>query len=86
MSLMSTREKVFDYIKERKRVTVGELVDSFNISRWAIYKHLNTLIKEDKITKTGKPPRVFYLVKKSEKKEDFVITGSFKGFDVISEV
>ncbi len=70
---MSTRKKVFDYIKERQRVTVGELVDNFNISRWAIYKHLNSLTKEDKITKTGKPPRVFYLVKKDEKERDFTI-------------
>ncbi len=73
MSLMSTKKKVFDYIKKRQRVTVGELVDNFNISRWAIYKHLNSLMKEGKITKTGKPPRVFYLVKKDEKERDFLI-------------
>jgi pyrimidine operon attenuation protein/uracil phosphoribosyltransferase len=71
---MKTRDKIFNYIKERQRITVSELVDHFDISRWAIYKHLNNLIKENKITKTGRPPRVFYLVKKSEEKEQFLIS------------
>ncbi len=52
---------------------MSELVDNFNISRWAIYKHLNNLTKDSKITKIGKPPKVFYLVKKSEEKDDFTI-------------
>ncbi len=70
---MNTKEKIFNYIKEKKRVAVSELGSSFNISRWAIYKHLNNLIKEDKITKIGRPPRVFYLVKKDEKRKEFMI-------------
>jgi hypoxanthine-guanine phosphoribosyltransferase len=75
---MKTRDKIFNYIKERQRVTVGELVDYFNISRWAVYKHLNNLTKENKITKTGRPPRVFYLIKKSEEKEQFLISEESK--------
>ncbi len=70
---MSTRKKIFDYIKKRQQVTVGELVDEFGMSRWGVYKHINKLLEENKVTKIGKPPKVFYLIKE-EKTSDLADT------------
>ncbi len=70
---MNTKEKIFSYIKKEQRVTANKIVDQFALSRWAIYKHLNNLLKDDKITKVGKPPKVFYLIKGIKKDRDFTI-------------
>jgi hypoxanthine-guanine phosphoribosyltransferase len=75
---MNTKEKIFNYIKKRQHVTIGELVDEFDMSRWGIYKNLNNLTKDNKITKIGRPPRVFYSLKKGEKEEGLVIGGKNK--------
>lgn len=70
---MNTRDKIFNYISKEKQVTVNKIVEEFGFSRQAIYRHLNVLLREDKITKIGKPPKVFYLIKKQEPRKYFQI-------------
>ncbi|MBM3257839.1 MAG: hypothetical protein FJZ05_01290 [Candidatus Nealsonbacteria bacterium] len=78
---MNTREKIYNYILKKKQVTANKIVDNFGLSRWAIYKHLNKLLKENRISKTGKPPKVFYLItKKERKKDDYSIRKEIKDF------
>ena len=70
---MKTREKIFKYILEKKKVAPREIVKHFGLSRQAIYNHFHVLLREDRIFKIGKKPDVFYLVKNPEKQEDFKI-------------
>ena len=45
------------------------------------------MIKDDVIDKIGKSPYIFYVLKSARKNIfGFALTGSIKGFDVISEV
>ncbi|MFH0923984.1 MAG: hypothetical protein V1825_04605 [Candidatus Falkowbacteria bacterium] len=63
-----TADKIIEYIKNKKQVAAGELVDYLGISRQALFKHhLSKLLQNGVLVKTGKPPKVFYLLK--EKKE-----------------
>ena len=63
-----TADKIIEYIKNKKQVAAGELVDYLGISRQALFKHhLSKLLKNGVLVKIGKPPKVFYLLK--EKKE-----------------
>ena len=76
----NTSEKIIKYIKEKKQATGKELADYFEISRQALFKHLNKLLENNQITKIGKPPKVFYLIKEpmSETQEDFNIPEKLK--------
>lgn len=78
---MSTKEKIFNYIKKRQQVTVGELVDEFDMSRWGVYKHINKLLEESKITKIGRAPKVFYLIKE----ESIKVTDDIFSFNKIEK-
>jgi len=68
----TTDSKILDYIKKNKQATTTELVDFLNISRQAVFKQLKKLIKKGELTKIGRPPTVFYLIKKDEPKSDIV--------------
>lgn len=62
-----TNKKIIDYLAKNNQATAKELVDYLGISKQALFKsHLPKLIKEEKIAKIGKPPKVFYLIKKKE--------------------
>lgn len=62
-------EKIIEYIRKNKQATGQELADFFDVTSRAIRKHLLKLINEEKVYKVGKPPKVFYLIKKEEKEE-----------------
>ncbi len=69
--ITDTSNKIIKYIKKNGQVTARELVDFLGISRQALFKQLAKLLKKDQIYKIGKPPKVFYLIKKSpDKKTD----------------
>jgi len=57
---MKTVEKIVKYIKQKRQVTVNEMVDYLGINRSAVYKHINKMLRQDVITKVGRPPKVFY--------------------------
>ena len=76
---MSTKEKIYNYILKERQVTANKIVDNFGLSRWAIYKHLNKLLEESRISKIGAPPKVFYIVlEKESKKDDYFIKNEVK--------
>ncbi len=69
---MPTSKKLLAYLERQKQATGHELAEYLGISRQGLFKHLNRLIGEDKITKIGKPPKVFYLIKEEASKDKMV--------------
>ena len=63
-----TSEKIVDYIEEKGRSSASELADFLMISPRAVFRQLANLVSEEKITKIGKPPKVFYSIIKKEKR------------------
>ena len=59
---MSTSDKIIDYIKSHGQVTGAELVDYLDITDRAVRKQLKNLLDDDKVTKAGKPPKVYYSI------------------------
>lgn len=57
-----TSEKIVKYIKSEGQVTAKDLVDYLGISRQALFKHIPKLLKNNSISKKGKPPKVFYFI------------------------
>jgi hypoxanthine-guanine phosphoribosyltransferase len=76
----NTSERIIEYINLKKRVTAKELVDYFEISRQAIFKHhLSKLLKSGVVSKIGKPPKVFYsLIKKTADKKEYLISSTIR--------
>jgi len=70
---MKTSAKILRYIQNKKRVSTHELVDLLSLSRMAVSKQLANLVAEGKLTKIGRPPKVFYqITEQKEKDDDFV--------------
>ncbi len=59
-----TRQKIINYLKKNKQASGVELADFLNISDRAVRKQLKNLLDKGIIYKIGKPPKVFYLIKK----------------------
>lgn len=57
-----TKKRIVDYIEQRGQVTVKEMEDFFGISRQGLFKHLPGLLAGGEIVKTGRPPKVFYML------------------------
>lgn len=64
--VQKTSEKIISYIKEKQQVTANELVDFLGLSQRAVFKQLANLIAEEKLSKIGKSPKVFYFIKEIE--------------------
>lgn len=62
---IKTSQKIIDYIKKNGQATGNELADFLNISDRAVRKQLNNLLEKDSLYKNGKPPKVFYFIKKT---------------------
>ncbi len=77
---MKTSQKIIDYIKTKNQATGSELSDYLGITDRAVRKQLNTLLKKGILKKVGKPPKVFYLLKKQEYKEAVKIDKKTKNF------
>ena len=58
-----TKRQIIEYITLHKQVRVPDLVDYLNITPRAIFKQLQHLLAEEQISKTGKPPKVFFSIK-----------------------
>lgn len=65
---MKTSEKIIEYIKKNGRATGSELADYLDLSDRAVRKQLSSMFEKDILDKIGKPPKVFYLIKKKEEK------------------
>ncbi len=65
-----TSEKILDIISKKGRISANELSEILEISPRAIFKQLARLILDNKIDKIGRPPKVFYFIKKEKIAED----------------
>ncbi|OGF28118.1 hypothetical protein A2303_00125 [Candidatus Falkowbacteria bacterium RIFOXYB2_FULL_47_14] len=63
---MKTSQKITEFIQKNKQASGNELADYLGISDRAVRKQLSSLLKSGTLTKIGKPPKVFYLLKKDE--------------------
>ncbi len=63
---MKTSEKIIAYIKEHDQASGKELADFLDITDRAVRKHLKVLLDNEVLTKVGKPPQVFYLIKQKK--------------------
>lgn len=64
--MTDTRNKIIKYISQKKQVRVIDLVRYFGFSAVAIHKQLRGLAKDGVVDKTGKPPKVFYVLAASK--------------------
>ncbi len=60
---MTTSQKIIEYIEEHGQVTGAELADYLDITDRAVRKQLKTLLDNNKVAKTGKPPKVYYSIR-----------------------
>jgi len=84
MKKIKTSQKIISYIKKKGQASGHELSDYLNISSRAVRKQLNNLLKDNKIYKIGKPPKVFYLLVTSSEKQEIVIKNK-KNRDYINQ-
>lgn len=61
-----TKKSILGYIQINKQARVYDLVRVFHLSRAAIHRQLNRLIKEGEVIRVGKPPLVFYVLNESK--------------------
>ena len=61
---MKTSEKIIQYIKNNGHASGRELADYLELSDRAVRKQLSAFLEKDILSKVGKPPKVFYLLKK----------------------
>ncbi len=73
---MNNQEKIIKYLT-RNQASVNNIAEYLGISRQAVHRTLNKLVADEKIKKSGQPPKVFYSVPRMEaKKKTVQATGS----------
>lgn len=55
-----TRERILNFIKDRNRVSAHEIISYFHLNASGVFRHLNKLLRDGKIIKNGKTPKVVY--------------------------
>lgn len=72
-----TRQRILNYIKERRRVTPREVITHFNLNASGVFRHLEKLLQNNQIIKEGKPPKVLYSPKilKQKTHSDIIQSG-----------
>ncbi len=61
-----TSNQILSYLKKHQQATAHDLFQYLGISRQALFKQLKKLQTQQKITKTGTPPKVFYALLSTE--------------------
>lgn len=61
-----TANRIFGYISTNKQAKAVDLVRNIGITNAAVHRQLNKLMTKGVITKVGKPPTVFYILKPQE--------------------
>lgn len=69
----TTAERIIEYIGEKKQASANELVDFLEISERAVFKQLANLLFENKLSRIGRPPVVFYLLKEEVIEKETVV-------------
>lgn len=74
MEKIDTKTKIINFIENRERVSITQLVDFLGFSRQIVHRHLSQLINNGVLKKEGTPPKVFYSLADTEKEHiDFKI-------------
>jgi len=74
-----TADKILEFIRKNKQASVKEIVDNFNFSYQAIFKHLNKLLQKGMIYKIGRAPKVFYAItEKQKQKQRYQVSDDIK--------
>ena len=82
----NTDQKIINYLKKNTQATAKNLVDYLGISKQALFKsHLSKLLERGRITKIGKPPKVFYLLKIEDRQVKEIIQISKEIQKIIDE-
>src|SRR3989339_1379247 len=68
--MITTKEKIIEYLKKRTQSSAKELRDYLEISNQALYKHIAKLLFENKISKFGTAPKVVYAIQNELKLND----------------
>ena len=75
---ITTAQKIIKYIKKKGQATGSELAGYLNLTDRAIRKQLKNLLEANIITKIGKPPKVFYLIKERKISQEVKISNNLK--------
>ena len=73
-----TSNEIIKVVKKQGKVRVHDLVNLLGLSNVAIHKQLKKLVDQNKLTKVGKPPLVYYVI--DNKKTDFLVDKKYKNF------
>ena len=61
-----TKQKILDYLRKNGSSTAKNIISFLRLSPAAVFRQLKTLIRDQKIFKSGRPPRVFYSIKEEK--------------------
>jgi len=76
MMKSDNKNKIITYITDHSQATATVLVDYLGVSKQLVHRLLNTLQEEGLITKTGRPPKVFYLLAQDQQAIDTSVVAS----------
>jgi len=79
-----TRDRIISILQEKGRVTAKEMVDVLNITRQGLFLQIAKLMREGRISKMGKPPRVYYFIPEAKVQRETVIL-SHQTVDFVNE-
>lgn len=57
------QQKILDFITKNGQSTPNQITEFLGISYQMTHRHLKSLLEKDVLTKSGKPPKVYYSVK-----------------------
>jgi len=58
---ISFKNKIEELINTKKQISAIEIRTTLGISKPTLFKHLHNLVEEKRISKIGKPPKVYYV-------------------------
>ena len=62
---MDIKSKIYTLFKERKELSINEILDEISVSRQFIHRVLNDLMESNFIEKFGKSPKTIYKIKEA---------------------
>ncbi len=63
---IKTSDKIINYIIDKGQASGNEIANYLGITTRAVRKQLNNLLEEGRVYKIGRPPKVFYLIKREK--------------------
>jgi predicted amidophosphoribosyltransferase/DNA-binding transcriptional ArsR family regulator len=79
----SFKKEIFWLILQNHGITAKKIQDKLGISQPTLFKHLKSLIDEEKIVKIGRPPKVIYKLHDKQIRKDRHLKVSLGNFDEV---